>query len=958
MIKSKKIFLTFSLLSILNGCASSSPSTSAKTIKDKSAHTSLVTEIRQITFSGKRAGESYFSNDGKQMVFQSEREAQNPFYQIYLKNFETGLTKRLSPGYGKTTCAWIHPDKKKVLFSSTHHDPQARQKMAEELDIRKKGKARPYSWDFDENYDIFEANTNGGGIKNLTKIKGYDAEASWSPDGKIIIFASDRHIYTDALSSEEKEALKSNPSALVELYMMNADGSDVRRLTKDIGYDGGPFFSFDGKKIVWRKFSKDGRRAEIYTMNSDGSDVKKITALETLSWAPFFHPSGDYIIFGSALFGHSNFELFIVRADGSGDPIRVTDYEKFDSLPVFLPSGAELAWTSQRSWDGSSQIFIGKWDDEKARALLGLKANEKSEPKPTAEKPASLAQIQKNVEYLASAELAGRLTGSPGEELATKFVAAQFKALGLVPAGDKANFLQAFDFPSGVEIGPSTQLKGDKEMELDKAWRPLAMSASGKMTIQDVVFVGYGIVAPATENFKAYDSYNQKDVKDKWVLALRYMPEKLSEKEKIHLTAYSDLPTKVIKAKENGARGIIFINGPNSKNAELVPFGKMAADSGIFALTVNDDLMKSALTGISLQELQNQLDSGKEIAAAKINFKAEGQVELVRKKAKGHNVIGRLVVGAAPSATAILVGAHADHLGVGETTTSRADKSQLGMPHLGADDNASGVAGMLEIARLLVANKRNLKKDIIFAAWSGEELGLLGSSHYADAFKKSNLQEVIEAYVNLDMVGRLNEKIYLQGIASSKTWPAIIESAAAKSPLSIFLQEDPYLPTDVLKFYMLNVPVLSAFTGSHQDYHTPADTPDKINYSGIQQVASLLSDIVTELTNSKKLIYEKSSGPANVMKRAEFRVSLGTIPDYTQSPDLKGVKLMGVKPNSPAEKTGIKANDVVVELAGKKIININEYSDLLRILKPSEAVEIKVQREKEVLTLRITPEAR
>jgi Tol biopolymer transport system component len=238
------------------------------------AEAALVTQVRQLTFEGRRAGEGYFSRDARQMVFQSEREPGNPFYQIYRMDLETGDIQRISPGYGKTTCSWVHPSGQKVLFSSTHEDPQARQKQADEIKRRESGKQERYAWDYDDYYDVFEHDGGAGQYRNLTKTRGYDAEGSWSPDGKRIAFASNRRGYSEKLTDQEQKKFQADPAWMMDIYIMDADGKNVRRLTDAPGYDGGPFFSSDGRRICWRRFSENGAVAEIYTMNVDGSDQR------------------------------------------------------------------------------------------------------------------------------------------------------------------------------------------------------------------------------------------------------------------------------------------------------------------------------------------------------------------------------------------------------------------------------------------------------------------------------------------------------------------------------------------------------------------------------------------------------------------------------------------------------------------------------------------------------------
>ncbi|MEI6536417.1 MAG: peptidase M28, partial [Verrucomicrobiaceae bacterium] len=314
----------------------------------------FLTNIRQLTFEGKRSGEGYFSVDGKKMIFQSEREEGNPFYQIYLLDLESGDTQRVSPGMGKTTCAWIHPDGQRVLFSSTHLDPESKAKQEAEFKERASAKVRRYSWDYDETYDIFEFDLKSKALKQITHERGYDAEGCYSPDGKKIVFASNRAAYSGKLSTADEERLKIDKQYFMDIYIMDADGSNVKRLTDVPGYDGGPFFSADGKRICWRRFSEKGDTAEIYTMKTDGTDQRQITHVGAMSWAPYFHPSGDYLIFTNNTQGFQNFELFIVDAQGKHDPVRVTYTEGFDGLPVFSPDGKKLATASR---DKTSKVF-------------------------------------------------------------------------------------------------------------------------------------------------------------------------------------------------------------------------------------------------------------------------------------------------------------------------------------------------------------------------------------------------------------------------------------------------------------------------------------------------------------------------------------------------------------------------------------------------------------------------
>jgi Tol biopolymer transport system component len=332
----------------------------------------FLSRVRRLTIDGRRSGEGYWSKDGTQLVFQSEREPGNPFYQIYLMDMETGNTTRVSPGTGKTTCSCINHATGDVLFASTHHDPRSQQLQDEELKFRASGQERRYSWDYDPEMELYVRSKQTGGYRRLTNKRGYDAEASYSPDGQWIVFSSTRDAYDRNLSAAERKQLDTDPSYFGEIYIMRADtdGSGPKRLTSVPGYDGGPFFSPDGKRIVWRRFDEAGLLADVYTMNLDGTNQQRITDFSSMSWAPYIHPSGEYMIFSSNKLGFENFELFLVDIDGKKEPVRVTSSDGFDGLPVPSPDGRQLAWTSNRAGGREGQIYLAAWNHEAARAAL------------------------------------------------------------------------------------------------------------------------------------------------------------------------------------------------------------------------------------------------------------------------------------------------------------------------------------------------------------------------------------------------------------------------------------------------------------------------------------------------------------------------------------------------------------------------------------------------------------
>ncbi len=962
----------------------------------------------QLTYEGRRSGEGYFSPDGKQLIFQSEREADNPFYQIYLLDLELGDSHRVSPGIGKTTCSFFRPGADEVLFASTHLDRQAKAKQKEELDLRASGKERRYSWDYDEQMDIFAARRDGTQVRRLTEALGYDAEASYSPDGQKIVFTSLRDAYpVEKLSAEDRQRLALDPAYFAEIYLMNADGSEQKRLTFTPGYDGGPFFSPDGQRILWRRFDEKGTTADVYTMKLDGSDARRLTDFGCMSWAPYFHPTGQYIIFTANKLGFANFELFLVDAAGEREPARVTFTDGFDGLPVFSPDGKRLCWTSNRTQDGKSQLFLADWNHTAALAAL------QAAPPRSASTPATTPQsgapsairaedLRRHVDYLASDALEGRLTGTKGNQQAADYIAAHLKNAGLIPMGDgksaglleaqiqienekkgvqrlvsPVDFFQQFEFNAGAEVVAAEnrltiQRTNDTgaqtiSFEVEKDFRPLSFTVNEEDE-GDVVFAGYGLSMPGKPG-EGYDSYSGLDVSNKVVLVLRYVPEGVESKRRQELNRYAGLRYKAMIARTHGAKALLVVSGPNSPNAGALAglsLDTSLAGSGIVAASISTNVAGAILAaaGKDLQALQTGLDTE--------NPHAEGgflipKVRLIiaanvrRLKKTDRNVLALLASDKkAGESEYVLVGAHYDHLGHGEMNSS-ARKEEEGQIHNGADDNASGVAVVLELAAALAEERKQnpaaFHRGVIFALWSGEELGLIGSSHFAEhpAVSLSN----IVAYVNFDMVGRLREnKLSLQGVGSSPLWRRLIEKRNVAAGFNIVLQEDPYLPTDVTSLYPKGVPVLNFFTGSHEDYHRPTDDTDTLDYLGMERIGRMARGLLLDLLKSPerpdyvKVAQSSSEGGS----RENLRAYLGTIPDYAT--EVAGVKLSGVRGGSPADKAGLTGGDIIVEFGGQKIANIYDYTYALDAVKIGQPVEIAVLRAGKRISLKVTPEAR
>ena len=313
--------------------------------------------IRQVTYGFARAGEGYFRPDGKGIIFQAVPKVSDSIfhqpkpneddYQIYAADLAPdAVPKLVSTGKGKCTCSYYHPDGKSILFGSSHLDPAIVSGHAEAAGPKGPAYSRSgasYRWDFDPYMDIFKANPDGTGLVRLTDTPGYDAEGSYSPDGKQIVFTSFRD--GDA-----------------EIYIMDADGKNPKRITRSKGYDGGPFFSPDGKKILYRSDRKGNDLLQVYVNNTDGTAERALTSNEFVNWGPYFHPDSRHIIYATSRHGHQNYELYFMDTE-TGAEERITFREGFDGLPVFSPDGKKLMWTSSgRTADKKSQLFIADFE--------------------------------------------------------------------------------------------------------------------------------------------------------------------------------------------------------------------------------------------------------------------------------------------------------------------------------------------------------------------------------------------------------------------------------------------------------------------------------------------------------------------------------------------------------------------------------------------------------------------
>ncbi len=576
---------------------------------------------------------------------------------------------------------------------------------------------------------------------------------------------------------------------------------------------------------------------------------------------------------------------------------------------------------------------------------------------------ADASRLRTYVQTLASERFGGRMTGTEGETLARQFIISELKRIGARPLPGRSDFDAPFEFTAGTRDGGSTVGFNMANPPRDSA-RALSFSDNGDVEAP-VVFAGYGIVVPDSQEF-GYDSYAMLDVKDKIVLVLRYFPEDADQKTKSILSRYADLRYKAMAARQHGAKAMLVVTGPHSPNAgELAPmsFDTAIAGSGVLALSITGDLANALFAGMpdkNLGDVQKSLDGGNPHVAGfpLTGVTARVHAAVVRETRTGRNISAYLPASGSTAAEPkpwVALGAHYDHLGSGASGLSLASKEDAGRVHGGADDNASGTAAVLGIADTFSREKR--RRNLVFNFWSGEELGLLGSTAFTS--KPPIPLSDIEAYLNFDMVGRMQDnKLNLQASGSSPVWDKLIEQANVKAGFDVRLQPDPYQPTDVQTFNMASIPSLNFFTGSHVDYHKPSDTADKIQYDDLDRIVDFAAAIIRRLdalTDAPAFtkVEPQTQGGAS---RAGVRIFTGTIPDYAS--DAKGLLLGGVVGGGPAEQAGLQKGDVIVEIAGQTITNIYDYTYALDVLKIGQPAKVVYMRNGERKETTLTPSAR
>jgi aminopeptidase YwaD len=564
-----------------------------------------------------------------------------------------------------------------------------------------------------------------------------------------------------------------------------------------------------------------------------------------------------------------------------------------------------------------------------------------------------------DVKALASPEMEGRGAGTKGLTRAEHLIESRYKELHLDPAGVKG-YAQPFSVITGARLKSDNHCTvhvGDTKTDLKTGqdFVPFSFSASGRVDAP-VVFAGYG----ATADEFHYDDYVGIDVKDKIVVVLRYEPSGFAEKSGNHgLTQHSQLITKAINARNHGAKAIVILNGKLGDGEEdlLTRFGSVSGPEnvGIVMIQVKnaaaDEWFRAA--GKTLKDVQDQINSSTKPASFAFpdTLHLALNIDIETTRATVNNVLAWL-----PGQTDeyIIIGAHYDHLGRGNFDSLA--PSQIGQIHPGADDNASGTAGVLELARMLTPQRGRLKRSILFMNFSGEELGLLGSAEWVKEPTRPLAKAV--AMINMDMIGRIkNDKVYIGGVGTGSSFKQILEQAQKEAPFKIEYSAGGYASSDHTSFVAKKIPVLFFFSGLHSDYHKPSDTWDKINAPSAARLLDMVESVTLQLASadqppSFQVVAEDKPGAGG----AGYGPYFGSIPDFGQTEN--GVKFSDVKPNSPAAKAGLKGGDVLVQFGDKPIKNLYDFTDALRRSKVGDVVEVKVLRDGQPLTVNVKLEQR
>ncbi|MEP0860454.1 MAG: M28 family peptidase [Ignavibacterium sp.] len=561
-------------------------------------------------------------------------------------------------------------------------------------------------------------------------------------------------------------------------------------------------------------------------------------------------------------------------------------------------------------------------------------------------------EIYQHIKYLASDELEGRFTGTEQCRIAAEYIVKEFEKAGLQPAFNRS-YIQEFPFISDIKLGDTfCELINEEKISLkvNNDFTPLPFSDN--LTVEGkLIFAGFGISSKENN----YDDYENIDVKDKIVIVFRNHPDINTPHSPFE--QFAGLRYKATVARDKGAAGIIFVNTSEKKDDDQLfklVYDGAAKVKGISVIQIKRNILQKLLSKFKIdsEELEKQITENKKPNSFDLNTTAKIKTEVIEVESISWNVGGLLKGNDEKLSDEYLaIGAHFDHLGWGKQNSLYQGEPAI---HNGADDNASGTTGVLELAEKFASEKNNLKRSIFFFAFSGEELGLLGSNYLVNHFPVPT--EKVVSMINMDMIGRLKDSsLIVYGTGTSSNWKNILNDKNSFG-FKLTFNDEGFGPSDHSSFYGKKIPVLFFFTGTHSDYHKPSDDYDKINSDGQEKILKYIHSAATEIINSENkpdylAVERKDSG-----RMTASRVWVGTIPDFAG--DVDGYKLGGVTEGSPAALAGLKAGDIITKFGDKKISNIYDFTYAIGNYKPGDKVKVLIKRADQELEVELELKAR
>ena len=560
-------------------------------------------------------------------------------------------------------------------------------------------------------------------------------------------------------------------------------------------------------------------------------------------------------------------------------------------------------------------------------------------------------EILDHIRVLSADEMKGRYPGTEESHKAADYIIEQMRKSGVQPGGTNG-FRQEFDFVADIELGKSNTLTINKySFAVKEDFIPLGFSESG-IAEASVIFAGYGF---AIDDSIKWDNYADVSAEKKWVLILRGGPD--GDNPHSDFGPHTALRKKVLVARDKGAKGVLFVSplDPDSDD-ELIPlkYDQSFSGAGISAIHISQSVANSILSssGRTLKKLQDHIGKTQIPNSFSLdNVIVQAEVSLVKEIKQIENIVG-WIEGNDPGLNKefIVIGAHFDHLGFGGEGSGSLMPDTIAV-HNGADDNASGTAGLLELGQKLSANRHLLKRSILLLAFNAEEEGTLGAKYFTDS-STVDLESII-TMINMDMIGRMRDKkITVGGTGTSPDFETILNSLNENHNLDLKMSPEGFGPSDHSRFYVEDIPVLFFFTGSHEDYHKPGDDWNKINATGEKLVTDFIYDVTLQLANlESKPVFTEAGPKEQSAARRSFKVTFGIIPSYGSQAE--GMEIDGVRKDGPADGAGMLKGDIIIAIEGKTVKDIYDYMYRLGELKKGQSVNVTVRRGEEELELTV-----